>query len=321
MRWLIAAMLFAWLPAAAAQGRADRLAEVARFGANPGNLQLFRYVPAGLRRGAALVVVVHGCTASAREIGETSGWLELAERYKFAVLLPQTSRANEPLGGCFRTWEPAHRARASGEPRSIRSMIAWMQARFATSPRKVFVTGMSSGGHVANVMMAAYPEVFAAGAPQSSFPYGCAIRLADLKQCATGAAGRSATQWGDLVRAAYPGYRGRRPRVQIWHGVEDRLIYPEGLAQQAVQWADVLGVGAGEDAPPLLGHRVRVHRDRRGRVAVATVMIAGLGHAVATDPGTGPGQCGAPGPYAADAGVCAAYWTARFFGVVPDEPR
>lgn len=319
MRRLIAAILFALLVPLAAAAQERPLASVADFGANPGKLELFHYVPAGLKRGAPLVVVVHGCTASAREIGATTGWLALADRYRFAVLLPQTSKANEPLGGCFRSWEPGHQARGGGEPRSIRSMIGWMQARFGTSPRRTFITGMSSGGHVANVMLAAYPELFAAGAPQSSFPYGCAQMLADLRPCALGNVVRTPGEWGDLVRAAYPGYRGVRPRVQIWHGADDRLIFPAGLDQQAMQWADVLGAGAAEEAPALLGNRVTVWRDRRGRIVLETVRVAGLGHAVAADPGNGPRQCGAIGPYAVDADLCAAWWIARFFGIVPGQ--
>lgn len=318
MRWLIAAILcVALLPIGSA--RARDLTEVAGFGANPGKLQLFHYMPTGLRRGAPLVVVVHGCLSSAREIGEVSGWLELADRHGFAVLLPQTSKANEPLGGCFRTWEPAHQLRGGGEPQSIAAMIAYMHARFHTASRRTYLTGMSSGGHVANVMMAAYPELFAAGAPQSSFPYRCADKLADLKPCALGSVARAPREWGDLVRAARPGYRGRRPRVLIWHGADDKLIFPAGLEQQAVQWADVLSARAGADAPPVLGHRVRAWRDRRGRVQVEAITLPALGHAVAVDPGDGPGQCGATGPYAADVDLCAAWWTARFFGIVRDE--
>lgn len=42
------------------------LQEVTSFGSNPGNLRMFRYLPAGLPANAPLVVALHGCTQSAR---------------------------------------------------------------------------------------------------------------------------------------------------------------------------------------------------------------------------------------------------------------
>ena len=293
------------------------LAEVTAFGSNPGKLRMFMYRPAELRKGAPLVVLVHGCTASAREIGEQSGWLQLAEKYRFAVLLPETSKANEPLGGCFRTWEPQHQRRNAGEPLSIREMIAYAQRHDRLSRRRVYITGMSSGGHVTNVMLAAYPEIFAAGAPQSSFPYGCAVKLADLRPCAAGEDRRTPAQLAALVRNAFPRYRGKRPNVQIWHGTDDKLINVDGQAQQAKQWRNVLGLSGDGTTRSILGYPLIRFASSKSRALVETVSVTGMGHAVAVDPGTEPGQCGRVGPYAADMDICAAYWIGRFFGVVP----
>ena len=44
----------------------SRLTEVHGFGSNPGRLRMFKYVPAQPER--ALVVVLHGCTQSARSL-------------------------------------------------------------------------------------------------------------------------------------------------------------------------------------------------------------------------------------------------------------
>ena len=41
------------------------LTAVTNFGSNPGNLQMFEYVPSGLPAGRPLVVVMHGCTQTA----------------------------------------------------------------------------------------------------------------------------------------------------------------------------------------------------------------------------------------------------------------
>lgn len=292
------------------------LSEFTAFGRNPGNLKMLLYRPAALPPDAPLVVLVHGCMSSAREIGEQSGWLQLAERNRFAVLMPETSKQNEPLAGCFRTWEPEHQRRNAGEPLSIREMISYAQRRFGLSRTHVFITGMSSGGHVTNVMLAAYPELFEAGAPQSSFPFGCAVEINDLKRCAAGEDQRSGADWARLVERAYPGYRGRRPRIQIWHGSADRLINVAGLSQQADQWRTVLRLSPIKHIGSLLGYPTIRYRDRRGITMLETVTVTGMGHAIAVDPGRGPRQCGSAAAYAADKNICAAYWIGRFFGIV-----
>src|SRR5450631_3732437 len=94
-RLLIVAALFAPTRAHAT------LAPVADFGANPGALDMFEYVPAGLPSGRPLVVVMHGCTQTASAM-ESAGWEALADQFQFAVLYPQQRSANQSLS-CF-TW-------------------------------------------------------------------------------------------------------------------------------------------------------------------------------------------------------------------------
>lgn len=72
----------------------DRLSDLTGFGSNPGALRARVYVPAKLPEGAALVVVLHGCTQSATGYDHGSGWSLLAEQEGFAVLFPEQQRAN-----------------------------------------------------------------------------------------------------------------------------------------------------------------------------------------------------------------------------------
>src|SRR3954462_11618439 len=89
----IAAVVAAASPAGAA------LTPVASFGANPGALKMYEYVPAGLPAGSPLVVVLHGCTQTAAAM-ENAGWDQLADQYHFAVLYPEQQSANNPVE-CF----------------------------------------------------------------------------------------------------------------------------------------------------------------------------------------------------------------------------
>jgi poly(hydroxyalkanoate) depolymerase family esterase len=295
---------------------AVQLTEVTGFGTNPGNLRMFYYLPSNHDTNPALVVVAHGCAQTAQDMADTSGWHKLADQYGFALVFPQTSTTNEPSGGCFRTWLSAHQERGAGEPLSIRQMIDYMRTQFSTSTTATFMTGLSSGGHLTNVMMATYPDVFAAGAPQSSFPYKCAMSSAELATCSQGGRNYTAQQWGDLARSGYPGYSGAWPRVQIWHGSVDPLIYLADQYQQVMQWTNAHGIDANYDwGDYLLGQPRYSYNTSAGATRVQTITVQGMGHTIAVDPGSAAWQCGATGSYAGDFNICAAYWIASFFGI------
>lgn len=49
-------------------------------------------------------------------------------------------------------------------------------------------------------------------------------------------------EWGNFVRNSYPGYTGRRPRMQISHGLADNLVRPQCAVEALKQWSNILGV-------------------------------------------------------------------------------
>src|SRR3954454_22636796 len=94
-----------------------------------------------------------------------------------------------------------------------------------------------------NVLLGSYPDVFKAGAAFAGVPFGCFAGAATWNtECANGTVTKTAQQWGDLVRAAYPGYTGSRPRVQLWHGTEDATLNVHNFDEAIKQWTNVLGV-------------------------------------------------------------------------------
>ncbi|MGH6630549.1 MAG: extracellular catalytic domain type 1 short-chain-length polyhydroxyalkanoate depolymerase, partial [Burkholderiales bacterium] len=228
-------------------GEKRELAEVTDFGANPGSLGMEIYLPSQLGNGAPLVVVAHGCFQTVQMIFDHSGWVELSDRYGFALLFPQTSTTNEPFGGCFRTWYPEHQGRDQGEPLSIRNQIAWLVDHYRIDPERIYMTGQSSGGLETAVMLATYPELFVAGAIQSAYPYRCADTFEELASCSKAEHILSAAEWGNLVRAAAPDYEGPRPPVALWHGAADTLLVPANLDLQLQQWANVFEVDTQSD--------------------------------------------------------------------------
>ena len=101
------------------------LTEVREFGANPGNLRMFAFVPDNLQQPRALVVVLHGCGQSAAGYDLGAGWSTLARHYGFALLMPEQQTSNNGQG-CFNWFNPEDTSRDSGEACSIRQMIARM---------------------------------------------------------------------------------------------------------------------------------------------------------------------------------------------------
>jgi poly(3-hydroxybutyrate) depolymerase len=152
-------------------GGSTPLAEVGGFGSNPGQLRMFKYVPEGLEPGRPLVVALHGCTQQASAYDDETGWIALADRHRFALLLPQET---VNLARCFRWFEVDQSSRDQGEALSVRQMIERMVADHQLNPARVHVTGLSAGGAMTAVLLAVYPDLFAGGAVIAGIPYRCA---------------------------------------------------------------------------------------------------------------------------------------------------
>ena len=215
---------------------------VSGFGSNPGNLRMFTYTPSQLAPNPGLVVVLHGCTQTAAAYAHGAGWLTLADRYGFALLLPEQQMSNNQ-NGCFNWFLPGDTRRGGGEALSIRQMIENMVIENKIDRRRVFITGLSAGGAMTSVMLACYPEVFAAGAIIAGLPYGAARNVQQAFECMFQSPPRSAREWGDLVRAATP-YRGPWPRISVWHGTSDKMVVPSNAREILKQWTDVHGLSA-----------------------------------------------------------------------------
>jgi poly(3-hydroxybutyrate) depolymerase len=98
-----------------------------------------------------------------------------------------------------------------------------------------------------NVLLGDYPDVFTAGAAFMGVPFSCfytgTFRGWNV-DCSTGQTTKTAREWGAAVRGAYPGYRGPRPRMQLWHGTSDEALNYHNLNEEIKQWTNVLGVSA-----------------------------------------------------------------------------
>ncbi len=88
-RRLLLAMLLIVFGHATLSVAAANLSETTGFGSNPGNLRMWTYIPDGLKPNAPLVVALHGCSQSAADYDDETGWVQYADRLGFALLLPE----------------------------------------------------------------------------------------------------------------------------------------------------------------------------------------------------------------------------------------
>lgn len=308
--FLVALGLTAFTPGRAAA--ATGVQEVTGFGTNPGNLRMFRYVPAGLAAGRPVVVALHGCTQDAAGYGTGSGWTQLADRYGFSLVLPQQQTANNP-SNCFDWFQSGDIARGQGEAASVAQMVDRQLADLQGDPARVYVTGLSAGGGMTAVMMAAYPEKFAGGGIAAGLPYGCAQAAGSPYVCMYVGATQTARQWGDRVRAARPGYGGPWPTLTVVQGTADYTVKPVNMTDLVAQWTDVHGTDQTADvSDTVAGYPHQVYRDSAGRAVVETYSITGMGHGQPVDPDTG---CGTAGAYLLDVNLCAGYRFALAWGI------
>jgi feruloyl esterase len=290
------------------------LREMDSAGSNPGNLRMFAYVPESLADSPALVVVLHGCTQTAAGYNHGAGWSTLADRYGFALLVPEQQRANNP-NGCFNWFLPEDTQRGRGEAASIRDMVETMVREKGIDPRRVFITGLSAGGAMTSVMLACYPEVFAGGAIIAGLPYGAATNMQQAFESMYQCPSRSGREWGGLVRRAAH-HDGPWPRISVWHGSGDKTVIPSNAREILKQWTYVHGVQIAPSAQETVdGYPRQVWVNDAGEELIESYTIPQMPHGTPLATGKADFECGAAGPFLLDVGISSSFHIAKFFGL------
>jgi poly(hydroxyalkanoate) depolymerase family esterase len=254
--------------------------EVTNFGENPSNIKMFLYTPDVVAAHPPILVACHWCHGDAQAIYNGSRYASVADKYGYLVIFPSASSSD----GC---WDVASAGalthNGGGDPLGIVSMVRYVIKNFHADSTRVYALGVSSGAMMTNVLLGAYPDVFAGGAAYAGVPFGCFAGPNSWNDdCAKGRITKTPKEWGDLVRAAYPEYSGKRPKIQMWHGTNDEVLAYHNLSEAVKQWTNTHGI----DTVPTTkennflqsGWTRQRYKNSKNEVVVETIIEQGQPH-------------------------------------------
>lgn len=189
-------------------------------------------------------IQLHGCFSPVENFYNATELPSYADTHGFVLIYPATTH----MSSCWDVQNPNSLTHgAGGDAGGIVSMVQYALKKYNGNPRKVFVLGSSSGAMMTNVLVGSYPNVFEAAAAYSGTAHACfagaesATPLSPNQTCAQGLQ-HTPKEWSNFVHNSYKGYKGKRPRVQIYHGLADGLVVPQCAVEALKQWSDVLDV-------------------------------------------------------------------------------
>ncbi|KAL0929744.1 uncharacterized protein CTRU02_215387 [Colletotrichum truncatum] len=193
------------------------LTQVSGFGSNPAGLKMFIYVPQKTVSSPGIVVTLHGASGNAQQAYTSTPYASLAEQYGFIVIYPES-----PQGAWDATSSSSTMRDGGGASQSIATMTRYVINVYNADTTKIFASGISSGGSMANTLAGTYPDLFKGVNIYSS---GSSID----------------------IRSMYPGFGGSYPKVQLYLGSEDKVIGSAAFNRTLAMWAPVLGYDANPD--------------------------------------------------------------------------
>ena len=282
----VACLLAAAVVARVAQAGTETT--LTNFGSNPKNLPMYLYTPTNVGAKMPILVHLHACHAAnggQSMCSSSNAFAQQADKYGFLMVCP-SAVSSDQCWDVHSTADLTHGGTGS-DVEGIMSAVSYVIANKNGDADRVYASGYSSGGMMTNVLLGAYPDVFKAGAAFAGVPFGCFAQgnvdsLGWSSTCANGQVNLTAAQWGDLVRAAYPGYTGPWPRIQVWHGTVDTTVNPVNFTNEIAQWTNVLGVSGTpttteNDTPQATWIRTR-YIDSAGVIQVEAIQETGKGH-------------------------------------------
>ena len=270
------------------------LEKVPDFGENPGKLRMFTYIPemVNKKENVPLVLILHGSGQTAKVLAAASGFNKLADSLGFIALYPDQPFYNNLLTS-FSFYMPGKMKKGRGETASIRNMITYMCEHYPVDRDRIYITGMSAGAAMSNVMLNAYPELFAAGALFAA-P-------------------------SNLYEEINPDRR-HKPVIAVIHGDRDLTVLPKHADKVIIQWLDFFDLDPDDrkTSENYLGHSfLRLSSwPAEGEPQLLRLDLLKTGHILLVDIGNGIKQGGQYSLFTHDKDFHLPYWICEFFGLI-----
>lgn len=265
----------------------------------PGTLNYFVYRPANVTGAVPLIMMLHGCTQSAKDFARGTQMNALADEIGFIVAYPEQPRSAN-MQKCWNWFRPGDQGKASGEPAVIAGITREIMAGEPIDPARVYVAGLSAGGAAAAIMAEAFPELYVAAGIHSGLACGSARDMASAFAAMQGKG-----------KAHRPSSSQTYVPVITFHGDRDTTVHPVNSQKIHAAW---------ESSPTLSGLRRKSTegRSQGGQAYRKTELLDGEGRSLSEDwllKGAGHAWSGgsATGSYTDQAGPDASREMVRFF--------
>ncbi len=272
----------------------EPLVQIEAFGKNQGNLKMYTYIPKNLNssKKIPLVVVVHGCTQSAKMIASETGWNKLADSLNFIVVYPEQKQINN-AAKCYNYFIGYKAKKDKGEVASIKQMIDFSVKNYYVDNENIFITGFSSGGAISNAMLNAYPKLFNAGAL-----FAAPSNLFNLNKKGP----------------------NDQPKIAIIQGLKDNIVNKENANRILVQWLkkDQLNhtnfiLKEDYQSNPLLS--AKYFYDTEKKLKIVSISAKNVKHKLMISPAKGVERGGTMDFHTVNINFHSTYWVALFFGL------
>ncbi|KAM0241433.1 hypothetical protein ACHAP5_007630 [Fusarium lateritium] len=247
------------------------LNRVTNFGTNLAGIRMYIDATSAAWTNAPIIVGLHDCNSTAQDYYLESDMVTKAKKKGAILIYPDSTHD----GQCWDAGSEISLKRdGGGDPTSIVQMVNYTIKRYKADKDRVFILGTGSGATLGNVLAAIYPDVFAAASVYSGVAAGCL----PLPDCERGLITRSPEQWGDIVRSYYPGYTGKYPRMEIWHGTSDDIVAYHNFGEQLKLWSNLIGSLFIHNITnhPRIGWTEMIY----GKYRMVGMSAKGVGHAV-----------------------------------------
>lgn len=268
--------------------------KIKHFGKNKGMLKMYSYKPEKLDtlKNYPLVVMLHGCTQTARTAVNATDWNKLADSLNFMVIYPEQRQINN-ISKCFNFFIGFKAKKGKGEVASIKQMIDYTIENNKIDTTRIFITGMSAGGGMSNALLNSYPHLFNAGALMES----PSTLISDLST--------------DTIQ----------PRILIIQGENDKIVIKSNGEKLINQWCkkNKLDKNNFVFTDKINGNGLLSTKTyyKNNKPVIVYLFAKLVGHKLLINPGKDIKHGGKNGIHTKNIGFFSTYYIADFFGLVP----